>query len=58
MLYIDAEACIDCQACTSECPVSAIFQDIDVPDDLKGFIELNAELAPKCPSITSKRPGI
>jgi len=43
MLYIDPENCIDCQACTPECPVEAIFQDTDVPAKWQQFIALNAE---------------
>jgi len=31
--YIDAETCIDCGACESECPNSAIFEDDSVPLD-------------------------
>jgi len=42
-LYIDPDSCIDCDACTPECPVSAIFQDIYVPDAWSGFVQLNAE---------------
>jgi len=55
MLYIDPEECIDCQQCVSECPVEAIFQDIDVPEQLQGFIALNVEMAAKCPEITEKK---
>lgn len=29
--YIDAETCIDCGACESECPFSAIFPEDEVP---------------------------
>jgi ferredoxin len=41
-LYIDPDACIDCDACISECPVAAIFRDINVPKAWIGYIELNA----------------
>jgi ferredoxin len=41
MLYIDPEHCIDCGACVSECPVSAIYLDIEVPQPWKGYVELN-----------------
>jgi ferredoxin len=43
MLYIDPQNCIDCQACTPECPVEAIYQDVDVPTNWAHFIALNAE---------------
>lgn len=42
-LYIDADHCIDCDACKSECPVEAIFPDIAVPAQWGHFIALNAE---------------
>jgi ferredoxin len=29
--YIDPDACIDCDACSSECPYHAIFSDDEVP---------------------------
>jgi ferredoxin len=42
MLYIDPDECIDCGACEPACPVSAIFAEDDVPDNLKPYIEINA----------------
>jgi ferredoxin len=41
-LYIDPDECIDCGACEPACPVTAIFAEEDVPDNLKAFIEVNA----------------
>ncbi len=41
MLFIDPNECIDCNICEPECPVEAIFPDADVPDEWKGYIELN-----------------
>jgi ferredoxin len=55
MLYIDPLECIDCEACVPECPVEAIFQEDNVPEEWKDFIELNKELAPTCPEITEKK---
>jgi ferredoxin len=43
MLYIDPTNCIDCDACAPECPVEAIFQDVNVPAQWQHFIALNAE---------------
>jgi len=40
-LYIDPDACVDCGLCVSECPVKAIFQDDDLPEELRRFIEVN-----------------
>jgi ferredoxin len=42
MLYIDPEHCIDCDACAPECPVEAIFQEMDVPAKWQSFVALNA----------------
>jgi Fe-S-cluster-containing hydrogenase component 2 len=42
LLYIDPDECIDCGACEPACPVSAIFAEDDVPDNLKKFISINA----------------
>jgi ferredoxin len=55
MLYIHPDECIDCEACVPECPVEAIFHADNVPEDQKGFIELNAELALVSPVITEKK---
>ena len=44
-LYINADTCIDCDACVPECPVEAIFAEDDVPDSQKEFIALNRERA-------------
>lgn len=55
MLFIDPEPCIDCEACSYECPVGAIFHEGDVPEQWTEYIALNAEMAPKCPSITEAR---
>ncbi len=54
-LTIDPDECIDCAVCVAECPVNAIFAEEDVPADQQLFIKLNAELAPKWPSITKTK---
>ena len=41
MLYIDPEECIDCGACEPECPVEAIFEESEVPDEWTSYIEKN-----------------
>ena len=43
MLYIDPVDCIHCDACMPECPVEAIFPDVDVPTAWHEFIALNAD---------------
>jgi NAD-dependent dihydropyrimidine dehydrogenase PreA subunit len=42
-LFIDPDICIDCGACEPECPVEAIFEEWDVPDEWEEYIDLNAE---------------
>ncbi len=41
MLFIHPDECIDCGACESACPVSAIFAESDVPEKWNSFIEMN-----------------
>ncbi|MXW23475.1 MAG: ferredoxin family protein, partial [Chloroflexi bacterium] len=41
MLYIDPVACIDCGACEPACPVDAIFDEPDVPEDQAHFTAIN-----------------
>jgi len=62
MLYIDPNDCLDCQACTPECPVEAIFQDTDVPSAWQPWIAINAERSAaiiaegKGPIVEKKEP--
>jgi len=42
-LYIHPDECIDCSACESVCPVTAIFAEADVPDRWKTFTEMNGD---------------
>jgi len=55
VLYIDPDECIDCEACSPECPVDAIFEEDSVPDEWREWIALNAEMAPQCPVITEQK---
>jgi ferredoxin len=55
MLYIHPDECTDCGACVPECPVEAIYYEDHVPAEWRGFIALNAEMAPQCRSITTKQ---
>ncbi len=40
-LVIDPDECIDCGACITECPVEAIYEESEVPDELILWIEKN-----------------
>ncbi|HZO99408.1 MAG TPA: 4Fe-4S binding protein [Terriglobia bacterium] len=41
-LFVDPGACIDCGACVPVCPSSSIYPVDELPDNLKNFIEVNA----------------
>ena len=51
-LVIDPEVCIDCALCVPECPVDAIYEEDDLPEDQLRFIKINADLATKWPVIS------
>jgi ferredoxin len=53
--YIDTEVCIDYYACIPACPVHAIYETIDMPDDQAYWIEINAERALQLPVISEKQ---
>ena len=50
-LVIDPDECIDCQLCVAECPVNAIYAEDDLPENMRGFTQLNAELSLQWPVI-------
>lgn len=58
MLVIDPEECIDCGACVSECPVSAIYAPDDLPAEHDQYIELNARLSREWPVLHNRRPAL
>ena len=41
MAIIITDECINCGACEPECPVEAIFDEDDTPDEWKEYIKLN-----------------
>ena len=57
-LVIDPDACVVCDVCVSECPVDAIFEEEDLPEDQIHFIDLNAELSLIWPTITEEKPPL
>ena len=44
MLYIHPDECIDCGACEPECPVTAIFPEEDVPENMQSYIAKNKDV--------------
>ena len=44
-MVIDPEECIDCSLCVDECPVSAIYNEPDLPAEYTHYLALNAELS-------------
>ena len=53
MLVIHPDECIDCGVCEPECPANAIKPDTE--ENLKQWLQLNAEMAQNWPNITIKR---
>jgi NAD-dependent dihydropyrimidine dehydrogenase PreA subunit len=43
MVFINADECIDCGACEAACPVNAIFQDTEVPEEWQEYVDLNQQ---------------
>jgi NAD-dependent dihydropyrimidine dehydrogenase PreA subunit len=41
-LFVNPDECIGCWACVPVCPVNAIFEDSEVPEEWRHYIELNA----------------
>ena len=41
-LYIDPDGCIECGACASACPNSAIFETPDLPPEWAGYAWVDA----------------
>ncbi|MFO0564219.1 MAG: 4Fe-4S binding protein [Polyangiaceae bacterium] len=54
MLYIDPDECIDCGACVPECPVEAIYDETQLPDDQKAWQQINADRAKGLPVVNEK----
>ena len=54
MLYIDPDECIDCGACEPACPVKAIYDEPALPENLKSWIQVNAERASGLPVVSKQ----
>lgn len=57
-LVIDPDACIDCALCVPECPVEAIYDEGDVPSDMRKYVALNKKLAATWESIMDKKAAL
>ena len=55
MLYIDNDVCLDCGACVAMCPVQAIYEESDLPEDKRKWVAINAERAPLLPVIEDQQ---
>ena len=56
-LVINPDGCIDCALCIPECPVEAIYDENELPEEFSEYIQLNASLSAEWPEIlTSKEP--
>lgn len=54
-LYIDPDVCVDCSACVDACPVRAIYEDINLPEDKMEWIALNAERSVQLPVLRGRQ---
>lgn len=54
MLYINPDECIDCGACVPECPVEAIYDETQLPEDQSDWLQINAEKAKGLPVVNEK----
>ena len=58
-LAINPDECIDCGVCIPECPVNAIVEENDLPDDeRKVWYDINMRLAKKWPNITKRKESL
>jgi NAD-dependent dihydropyrimidine dehydrogenase PreA subunit len=48
-MFVNPEECIGCWQCIPACPVNAIFEDSEVPDHWRHYIEENARFFESTP---------
>ena len=54
MLYIDPEECIDCGACVPECPVEAIYDEAQLPEDQQEWLKINVDKCATLPVVAEQ----
>jgi ferredoxin len=54
--YIDPDVCIECEQCVLVCPVEAVFLDRELPEEWKGFAEINAAFFQRTKEIVTSVP--
>jgi NAD-dependent dihydropyrimidine dehydrogenase PreA subunit len=42
-MFVNPKECIGCWACIYVCPVNAIFENTEVPEEWQGYIEKNSK---------------
>jgi len=57
-LVIHPDECIDCNACVTECPVNAIYQDKELPADQREFVEINRRMSLIWPPAVEPSPPL
>jgi len=58
MLVIDNDVCIDCSLCVPQCPIDAIFDIKDLPQDQEYWVEKNASLSLAWPVLTEEKAAL
>ena len=54
MLCIDPVVCIDCGGCVPACPVEAIYDEVNLPDDKREWIDKNRIMAAEFPVLSGQ----
>lgn len=53
MTYIDPDTCIDCGGCIPACPVKAIYDNFNLPQEKAHWLEINQQKAKELPVLTA-----
>ncbi len=56
-LLINADDCVNCDACVPECPVEAIYAEENVPEEMQDWIEKNQD-AENFPKISEAKEAL